>query len=273
MKLNLRWILPAALLSFVAIIIFTPMLAGAFQQTSERQWMRDNGQKHGETPGIWFWRVQTHNYPDWPQGADPQKPETCVGCHSWVEGATITQGGFTNAFGETPGVENQDISPKALLDSAIHVDASGNKTFDNKHAEYYDTYGCAACHSDHGPVENFGCANCHGNPEEAPEMFAQMHGTHPALLEAEMPLGDPEDFKNGKPSCQFCHANQAPEGPTSDIENSTLLPLIENPAVGSASCWNCHMSAHKPVNENGAAYWKATPTVTAPPLTTKSLLK
>lgn len=236
----------------LCLIGFLRVPAGAQQIQSQREYMQQNGQED-EGPGRWEWRVKTHTQPNWPSGADPANPNTCVGCHYWVENKTITEEGFTNILGETPKIEGLDVSPKKLLDDAIHTDpATGIKTYDSKHAENYDKEGCAACHKKHGPVADFGCGKCHvADPDNG---FATFHATHPVLVEAEQPLGDPADFTAGKPSCGYCH-------PT--------FPVIGNVDIGKAACWNCHMSGHRPVKLNseggGVAYWKSIPsTPTAP---------
>ncbi len=234
--------------------------AGADEITSQRKWMQQNGQTD-EGPGRWEWRITgpapllgPNGWPIRPDNteADPKSPDTCVGCHYWVENKTITEEGFTNILGETPEVTNLDVSPKKLLDDAIHTDANGNKTYDSKHAENYDKEGCFACHKQHGPVANFGCGKCHvADPDNG---FATFHATHPVLVEAEQPLGDPANFTAGKPSCGYCH-------PT--------LPVIGNVDIGKAACWNCHMSGHRPVKLDseggGVAYWKSIPSTPTVP--------
>ncbi|MFA5889814.1 MAG: hypothetical protein WDA27_02490 [Actinomycetota bacterium] len=244
MKTRKRWTLVALGTLLVGLIALLPLLASADTVRSQRSWMREKGQTGAEGKGRWVWRgtgetpvLGTKGWPIRSDGteADPAVPATCVGCHSWVEGKTITESGFMNVLGKAPGVVDQDISPKALLDAAIHVDpATGAKTYDNKHAENYDKQGCAACHTVHGRADNFGCGKCHIADQGG--FTSPAHTTHAALVNAEEPVFDPAAVQAGSPSCHYCHRGLA------DPE----------PQVGGAACWNCHLSGHRP---KPAAYW------------------
>lgn len=98
--------------------------------------------------------------------------------------------------------------------------------------------GCAGCHSmndpRHGAIAT--CTDCHSLSTQNPTAYGSsggLHGLHLLYVKSSkdrLGLGGTDD-------CAFCHSFQKDE------------PLPK------ASCYNCHLSGHQPVNAEGKAHF------------------
>lgn len=149
----------------------------------------------------------------------------------------VTSKGFTNAQGITATFTGS-LYPYALLTDPKNT---------TKHAEIFRTQGCGGCHSQNaaktrGWSQLRGCASCHNfsflgwDPNRFagdPDPYTNGNGHYHIAVTAETPLSDPPNA--GKPACIYCHTSS-------------------DKVIGTASCWNCHLSGHWPQ----VPYWKET---------------
>jgi hypothetical protein len=164
-------------------------------------------------------------------------------CHPWL-GAATTATGFADASGK-PRDWTGSLRPADLLaaSTGAHHDlwlAGGRPQNPDAIGFLAFRPGCGACHtlgSDaHGQVP--GCLDCHrfGGAQ------GPLHQAHVKAISAGQATNDPEGAKQGL-LCEYCHAAE-----------SGITPL------GRAACYNCHLSGHQPLDDQGQArFWPLPP--------------
>ena len=156
-------------------------------------------------------------------------------CHHWMKRSIVSEG-FENSEGAKP-VYNGTIRPYEMLSA---VDNAHTRLFKSGAHMYKPTMriaslmpGCAGCHNvreeGHGAV--MGCLDCH----RMGGYSGVLHQYHSQAIEEEIADKDP-GFSG--PVCGYCH-----------------LRGEELDSRERATCYNCHLSGHQPLDENGKAHF------------------
>ena len=164
------------------------------------------------------------------------------GCHYWLPGP-VTLHGFEGAQGML--TLQVSMRPEALLNGAhnAHADLWRQGAHPPAAAGLrvgIFNPGCGGCHNlaseSHGAV--LGCLDCHDFEGKT----GTLHTAHVALIEDHMEDNDVDMAAMGAGPCGYCHT---------DIEPSPRA---------AAACYNCHLSAHQPLDDAGQAqFWPVDP--------------
>lgn len=157
-------------------------------------------------------------------------------CHPW-QSESITTSGFENADGATPSHEGS----KRAYDLLMAVDNAHSKIFkEGLRTEIADIRvgafnpGCGSCHhlakEQHGEIVT--CAYCH----DFGSMSSDLHTSHLNAIDGRVAQLDVAMI--GITPCDYCHWQDEAWAERSN-----------------AACYNCHLSGHQPLDEDGQAHF------------------
>jgi hypothetical protein len=189
--------------------------------------IREDGLGHG-----------TKTYPAAYRGTPFQGGANCAGaCHAWLRDS-IAAVGFEDTQGATPEYRGSARPDVLLAVATAHktIWQSGFKTTSPWQKIGALSPGCGGCH--HAQSEKHGevtaCTACHrfGGIEGEP------HKAHVARISNSVDQNDPK--RPQMTPCAYCHD----EGKAAQTRSN-------------ASCYNCHLSGHQPLDADGKAhFWK-----------------
>ena len=156
-------------------------------------------------------------------------------CHDWLS-TSITEAGFEDSDGNTPLYEGSG-RPVDLLNG---VTGSHQNLWKNGLRTDSETLrisgfnpGCGGCHhtqaEDHSEVSN--CLTCH----KFGDLDSAIHLSHTVAISENIDRIDPN--RPDMTECAYCHYEEGA------------------PSRGKAGCYNCHLSGHQPLNEQGKPHF------------------
>jgi predicted CxxxxCH...CXXCH cytochrome family protein len=160
-------------------------------------------------------------------------------CHGWIRDVSVRVAGFAGPSGPTAVYEGS-LRPAALLAETYSAHArlwrEGLRSVSPLIKVAAFKPGCGGCHAQaeesHGAIPS--CLDCHsmGGADGG------VHRRHVDLVGGFQDARDPQR-PSGTGACDYCHA---PDGGVTERSR--------------AGCYNCHLSAHQPLNrERTAHFW------------------